>query len=717
MRHRHLLLFAALCVAVPAAHPSRSIANPMSMEHVPSSRVADTVETVHGVAVRDPYRWLEDGQSPEVREWMDAQDRYARERLERLPGREALAKRLKELFYVDTVGAPVHRGNRYFYAHRHADQEKAVIYWREGESGPEHVLIDPNAMSKDGSTSLGVWVPSWDGEKVAYALHVNNADEATLYVKDVATDRVSAVDVIHGAKYAMPQWTPAGDGFYYAYSPPDPAIPVAERPGYTDLRYHQLGAGPGNDAVVHEKTGNPRTFLGVELSRDGRWLFSTIQHGWNAVDVYYRDLHGSGTAWKPFVVGVPALFNVIAWKDRFYITTNEGASRWRVYRAETAHPDRTHWKEIVPEAPDAVLDNAQVIGGHLVLTYLKNASNRLEVRTLDGKPVRTVPLPGIGSASGMVGNPDEDDAYFGFNSFTTSPRIYRTSVRTGETHLWYEVKVPVDPSPYTVEQVWYPSKDGTRISMFVVRRKDTPRNGSTPFLLSGYGGFNVSLSPSFASSIYPWLEAGGGYAVPNLRGGGEYGEAWHRAGMLDRKQNVFDDFIAAGEYLVREGYTKPERLAIRGGSNGGLLVGAAVTQRPDLFRAAICAVPLLDMVRYHLFGSGKTWIPEYGSAEDPEQFRTLYAYSPYHHVQPGTQYPAVLMLSADSDDRVDPMHARKMVARLQAASSGARPIWLRIEKHAGHGGAGLVKQAVEQNADQYAFLMHELGMEPPRDSR
>ena len=681
-------------------------------EAYPATRVVDAADLMHGVSVSDPYRWLEDVKSPEVKSWMDAQDHYARERLAKLPGHEALAQRLRELFYVDSISAPAHRGKRYFYSRRHADREKAVIYWKEGEHGEEHVLLDPNTMSKDGSTSVGTWAPSWDGKRVAYALHVNNADEATLYVKEVATGQISEVDVIQGAKYAAPQWTPSGDGFYYAYLPTDAKIPVSERPGYTEIRYHQLGTPQSADPLLHERTGDPKTFLNVSLSRDGRWLFAYIRHGWNATDVYYRDLHHAEPAWKPFVVGQPAQFSVIPWKEHFYVITNQGAPRWHVYRTETGHPDREHWREIVPEDKSAVLDNAQVIGGHLVLTYLKNAASALEIRTLEGKPVRAVPLPGIGATTGMVGNPDEDDAYFAFTSFTTPPRIYHTSVKSGETALWSEVKVPVDPSPYTVEQVWYPSKDGTKVSMFIVRRKDLPRDGSTPFLLYGYGGFNLSMTPAFASSIYPWLEAGGGYAVANLRGGGEYGEEWHQAGMLARKQNVFDDYISAAEYLVHEGYTKPERLAIRGGSNGGLLVGAAVTQRPDLFRAAICAVPLLDMVRYHLFGSGRTWIPEYGTAEDAAQFKAIYAYSPYHHVKPGTHYPALLMLSADSDDRVDPMHARKMVARLQAANAGPHPIWMRIEKNAGHGGADMVRQAVEQNADQYAFLMRELGMTP-----
>lgn len=363
-----------------------------------------------------------------------------------------------------------------------------------------------------------------------------------------------------------------------------------------------------------------------------------------------------------------------------------------------------------------MLEETSVVGNQLSLTYLRNVMSEVELRTLDGAALRKIALPGPGVSGGLLGDPDQDDAYFTFSSFTRPPDIYKTSIKTGETGVWFSLKVPIDPTPYAIEQAWFASKDGTKIPMFVVHRRDMPRDGSTPFLLTGYGGFNLAQRPAFRSTIYPWLEAGGGYALANMRGGGEFGEVWHKAGMKTHKQNVFDDFLGAAEFLVKSGYTRPERLAISGGSNGGLLMGAAMTQRPDLFRAVVCAVPLLDMVRYQLFGLAKAWIPEYGSSENESEFKALYAYSPYHHVKPGTAYPAVLMMSADSDDRVDPMHARKMTAALQATSASDRPIWLRIEHHASHGGADLVKQTVEQSADSYAFLMHELGMTPARPS-
>ncbi len=707
-RQSRVLLLAALfgCVAALRADSNQPLA-------YPPTPVDNVHDTLFGVSVADPYRWLEDAKNPKVQEWMAAEDKLARDYLAKLPGREPILKRLKELAYVEAVSAPLHRGNRYFYTRRHADREKSIVYWKEGKDGKEQVLLDPNTMSADGTVSLGVWVPSYDGKTLAFAIRRNNSDEATLHVRDVASGAESKGDEIEGAKYAEPSWTPEGDGFYYVYLPTDPKIPVDARPGYAEARFHKLGTDPKNDPVVHPKTGDPATFLGIDLSRDGRWLFAYIQHGWNHTDVFFRDLKKNETAWRPFRVGQDALYQVTAWKDHFYIATNEQAPRYRVFRAALDKPERADWQEIIPEAKDAVLESAQVLGEHLVLVYLQNATNRMEIADLDGKRGRRTGITAIGSIAGVVGNPDEDDAYCTFTSFTVPNQVYELSVRNGESKIWASVKLPIDPKPYTVEQVWYPSKDGTKISMFLVHRKDLKRDGSTPWLLTGYGGFNVSMTPSFIASLYPWMEAGGGFALPNLRGGGEYGEEWHRAGMLHKKQNVFDDFLAAAEYLVKEGYTKPEKLAIRGGSNGGLLMGAALTQRPDLFRAVICEVPLLDMLRYQLFGSGRTWIPEYGTAENEADFKTLVAYSPYHHVKKGTKYPAVLMMSSDSDDRVDPMHARKMVAALQAASTSRLPILLRIEKHAGHGGADLIKQQVEQAADRHVFLMKQLEMTPP----
>lgn len=672
----------------------------------PATRKEDVQDTLFGAKVSDPYRWLEDEKSAEVQSWMKAQDDLARAELKKLPERDAIAARLKELFYIDSLSAPRHRGDRFFYSRRHANKEKGIVYWK-GKDGKENVLFDPNTWSDDGSVSLGGWRVSWDGKTVAYTVKKNAADEASLHIMDVATGKKRDKEVIEGAKYADASWTPKGDGFYYTWVPTDPKIKASERPGFAEVRFHKLGEDPAKDKIVHEKTGDPTSFIWADVSQDGHWLILNVSHGWTSNDVYFKDARDSKAAFTPLAVGLPGHFWVEAHKDQLYILSDYKAPNWKVMRADPKKPAMEGWKTIVDERADASIDSdgMGILGGRLSISYLKNATSQLEVFDLEGKKLHDVKLPGVGTVQGPLGRQDEDEAYFVYQSFTTPWEIHALSMKTAETKLYTKVTVPVDPSPYTVEQVFYPSKDGTKVSMFIVRRKDLKKDGDNRALLYGYGGFQQSQTSNFVASIYPWLERGGIYAVPNLRGGSEYGEAWHQAGMKDKKQNVFDDFAAAAEHLFREGYTRPERLAIAGGSNGGLLVGAAMTQKPEYFAAVLCSVPLLDMVRYHLFGSGKTWISEYGSAENEADFKALYAYSPYHHVRENAKYPALLMLSADSDDRVDPMHARKFSALVQERSAGG-PILLRIEKNSGHGGADLIKAEVEKGADRYAFALH-----------
>lgn len=677
----------------------------------PATRKEDVKDTLFGVTVSDPYRWLEDGKSAEVQAWMKAQDDLARAELGKLPERDAIAARLKELFYIDSLSAPRHRGDRYFYTRRHANKEKAIVYWKQGKDGKEQVLLDPNTWSEDGSVSLGGWRPSWDGKTVAYTVRKNAADESSLYIMDVATGQKREKEVIEGAKYADASWTPKGDGFYYTWVPVGDAVKESERPGYAEVRFHKLGDDPKSDKIIRERTGDPTTFIWADISQDGHWLILNLSHGWTSNDVYFKDARDPKAQFAPLAVGLPAHFWVEPHKDRFYILTDHQSPNGRVVRVDPKKPKIEDWKTLIPERKDASIDldnGVSVVGGRLSVPYLKNATSQLEIFDLEGKKLHDVALPGVGTMSGPLGRQDEDEAYFVYQSFTTPWEVHSLSMKTAATKLYAKVNVPVDPSPFTVEQVFYPSKDGTKVSMFIVRRKDLKKDGENRVLLYGYGGFQATETSVFTASIYPWLERGGVYAVPNLRGGAEYGEEWHKAGMRDRKQNVFDDFIAAAEYLFKEGYTKPEHLAIAGGSNGGLLVGAAMTQKPEYYAAVLCAVPLLDMVRYHLFGSGKTWISEYGSAENEADFKALYAYSPYHHVKPGTRYPALLMLSADSDDRVDPMHARKFIAEVQEASTGG-PAILRIEKNSGHGGADLIKAEVEKGADRYAFALHHTG--------
>ncbi len=683
----------------------------------PGAPRSDQVDSIHGTDVADPYRWLEESGSDAVKKWADDENALARSYTAKLEGRDALVARFKELFYVESVGTPRHLGRRLFYPRRDAGKEKSAIYWRErpdpaGQAsqapvGSEHVLLDPNTWSSDGSVSLGVWSVSYDGKKVAYTVKANNSDEATLYVMDVATGKKSDVDVIEGAKYASPSWTPSGDAFYYTWLPPPGSVAAADRPGYAEVRLHRLGSDPSKDRIVHEKTGDPKTFVGAGIGKDGRWLIANIEHGWTSTDVYFQDLRSGKSEWRPLVVGKDARYEVSVDGDRFFVWTNEGAPKYRVFRVDPMHPEREKWKEVVPERPDATLEAMSIVGHRLSLVYLKDVVSHLELCDEDGKRVREIELPTLGSASALSGEVDDDVAFYSFNSFTYPSEIFETSVKSGKTSTFYKLKVPVDPSMYAVEQLFATSKDGARIPFFVIHAKDLEKTGNTPTMLYGYGGFQAAQTPSFSTSIFPWLEHGGIWVVANLRGGSEYGEDWHRHGMRHEKQHVFDDYVAVAEELVKQGFTKPEKLAALGGSNGGLLVGAAITQRPDLFRVALCGVPLLDMVRYHLFGSGKTWISEYGSADDADDFAALYAYSPYHHVTKGTKYPATLILSADSDDRVDPMHARKFAAELQWASSGG-PVLLRIEKHSGHGGADMVHAWVEKLADEYAFALDRM---------
>jgi len=691
----------------PPIEAVKPVEGPQMPKHSwPTTRKEDVVDVLHGVKVADPYRWLEDEKSAAVQSWMGAQDEYTRAELAKLPGRAEITDRMRKLLYYDALYAPAHRKGRYFYSRKHVDKEKTVVYWKQGERGVEKVLFDPNTWSTDGTKGLGGWSPSRDGKLVAFAVKENNSDETTTKILEVASGK-ELPDVIPGTKYSPSvSWTPDRKGFYYTYLPPiSDKVKVADRPGFAEVRFHALGSDPAKDPVVFPATGDAKTFVAAGISKDGHWLWAKISHGWRSSELYFKDARKPKAPWTTLMKGVDAYSDFDIWRDRFYLMTNDGAPRNRVYKIDPRKPDRAAWKEIVREG-DAMLENMNIVGEHLVLTYMRNATTEMAVHDLEGKMVRKVEMPPLGTSLGMTGNADEDTGYFSYTSFTEPQVIFKTSIKTGKTTEWTRVKLPIETSKLTVEQVFYPSKDGTKISMFILRNKDAKPNGKQPTILYGYGGFNVALTPAFSAKSLVWLERGGVYAIPNLRGGNEYGEEWHRAGMLLEKQNTFDDFIAAAEYLIKERWTSRDHLAIAGGSNGGLLVGAAVTQRPDLYKAVVCAVPLLDMIRYHLSGSGKTWISEYGSAEDPEQFKAIHAYSPYRRaVDAGPQkYPAILFDSADHDDRVDPLHARKLAALMQANQLGTAPILLRIERNAGHGGADMVKQRVDRISDELAFV-------------
>jgi len=642
---------------------------------------------------------------------MKAQDDYARDRLAKLPGRDAIAARLRELFYYDARGTPTQRNGRLFYSRKHKDKEKETVCWRQGDAGTEKVLLDPNTWSADGSTGLHGWAVSRDGKYVAYAISEHNADETVTKVIEVATGNVQP-DTIAGTKHGAPSWSPDNRGFYYTFTPPASAtLAEPDRNAKSELRYHKLGTPAARDAIIHEATGRRDWLLDGSISEDGHWLFATIRHGSSgAVSWFYKDARKPQRDWTTLIDGVDATTSVVDWHDTFYVHTNDGAPRYHVFAVNPARPARAAWKEIVPEQ-DVTMEAIDVIGGHLVVNTLRSAASEIEIRALDGKLVHKLALPPLGTASEMTGLPGDDTAYFSYTSFTEVGIVFKASIKSGKITEWARIRLPFDAAQLVAEQVRYKSKDGTEIPMFLVHRKDAVKNGTTPTLLTGYGGFQISFTPSFSGNHAAFVERGGLLAIPSLRGGGEFGEAWHRGGMLTNKQNVFDDFLAAAHYLIDEHWTSSNKLAISGDSNGGLLVGAATVQAPELFKAVVCGVPVLDMLRYHKFGPAAAWISELGAAEDATQFQALHAYSPYHHVRDGTSYPALLLLSSGHDDRVDPMHARKFTAALQAATTGPAPVWLRIEQNAGHGGADAVKQQVDERADTLAFVMAQLGVE------
>jgi prolyl oligopeptidase len=679
------------------------------------ARREEIVETIHGVAVADPYRWLEDGDDPEVRAWTAAQNARTEAALRAVPGRAAIEARLTELLTVGTLSAPVIRGGRLFYLKREGEQAQALLCWRDGVDGEERVLIDPNALDPTGLTALDWWEPSTDGARVAYGTSEKGDEWSTLRVVETATGAVLP-DAIDRARYCSVGWLPGGDAFFYTRYPAPGSVPPGEEHYNRHAYFHRLGDDPANDPKVFGEGRSPQDMIGVQTSRDGRWLVAIAMQGWSKSEVYLRDLSESDSPFCPVVEGVDAIYtNVRFAGGRLYLLTNQDAPNYRIVALDPEDPAPERWTTVVPEHPDRVIEGYEPIGGRLVSEELVSAASRLRVYGLDGREERELDLPGLGSVYGLAGEPGETLAVVNYTSFVAPPSFVLYDVESGQRRsLGSAPSVSgFDPAAIEIEQVRYPSKDGTLVSMFLCHRKGLACDGNAPTVLAGYGGFNIPKRSEWRAALPAWLERGGLVAIPNLRGGGEYGESWHRGGMLANKQNVFDDVIAAAEWLIAEGYTSPGRLAIRGGSNGGLLIGAAITQRPDLFRAAVCAVPLLDMVRYHRFSIAKNWIPEYGSADDPEQFRWLYAYSPYHHVEAGTAYPSILLTAAEQDSRVDPLHARKMAALLQTETADAaeRPVFLRIEREAGHGAGKPLWKRVAEAADEGSFLAWQLGVD------
>jgi prolyl oligopeptidase len=680
----------------------------------PSARVDPVAETLHGEQVADPYRWLEDGDAPETREWVAAQNVHTRSVLDHLPRREAIRARLDQLLTTGSVGVPQVRGTRHFYTRRDGRQDQPVLRVREGVAGPERTLLDPNALSAGGLVSLDWWQPSRDGRFLAYGLSEGGDEWSVLRVLDVDRGIPLPGEEIPRARACSVAWLPDGSGFYYTRYPEPGAVPAGEEHYHRRVFLHALGTPWQADPEVFGAGRAKEDWPSVDLSPDGRWLLVIVSQGWARSEVYLLDRQQPDASFVPVHAGVEAWADGEVAGGRLYLRTNQDAPNYRLFAIDPERPGRDAWRELLPERPDRVLSAARAVAGVLAVEELQDASSHLRLYRSDGALHCQVKLPALGSLTGLGGEWDGEAVFAGFTSFAQPPTAYRVDPASGALEVF---AAPVsegagDGARHTVRQVWCASKDGTRVSMFLVHRPDLPLDGHNPTLLTGYGGFNISRTPMFDASLMLWLDAGGVYALPNLRGGGEYGEAWHQAGMLERKQNVFDDFIAAAEWLVANGYTRRERLAIRGGSNGGLLVGAALIQRPDLCKAVVCQVPLLDMLRYQTFRIARLWIPEYGSAEEPEQFRWLYAYSPYHRVRDGERYPAVFLLTAEGDSRVDPMHARKMAARLQAASASGEPVLLRVETAAGHGMGKPRNKVLDELTDVWSFLAWQLGVSP-----
>ncbi len=664
----------------------------------PPTETQDVVDVLHGVDVPDPYRWLEDQESPDTRRWIDTQNDYTDSVLQVLPGREALRATAARVLERDVIGLPNERGGRYFFEKRRANQNLAVLYMRDGVDGDDEVLIDPHPMSPDHTVSVDYEDVSADGSLVAYAVREGGVDEVSIRLMEVDT-REDLPDVLPEARYGAVWITPDNRGLFY------------ERYGDVTPRvmYHEIGTDRAEDIMLFGE-GYQRHHIPVTvLSPDGRWLLVHVIEGSSGpTEVHVKDLANDGPFRRVIADGVSENWAEFA-GDRIVITTNLDAPNKRVVVVDPSTPSVEHWQEVIPERDEVVVQAAYPRGGRLAVSYLQDVQPGMAIHELSGEHVRDITFDTLGSIGGAAGRWDSNDVFLTFQTFHVPSTIYRYDLESGRQDVWAAAATPVDPGAYAVEQVWFSSRDGTRVPMFIVHAPDVVRDGSSPTLLTGYGGFNNSMTPGFSTLATTWLESGGVYAVANMRGGGEFGEAWHRAGMLESKQNVFDDFIGAAEYLIAERYTSSEHLAIRGGSNGGLLVGAVSNQRPELFGAVVCTYPLLDMVRYHQFLVASFWVPEYGSSDDPEQFAYIHAYSPYHNVADGGQYPATLYISGDGDTRVAPLHARKMTALMQAKSRSGNPVLLRYHTQAGHSGGQPVSQQIDDMVDTVSFLLWRVG--------
>jgi len=675
----------------------------------PDTRRSDQVDVYHGVQVPDPYRWLEDTDSEETKAWVEAQNKVTFSYLEKVPQRASLRERLTKLWNFERYGTPEKRGGRYFYTRNDGLQNQSVLYVAESLDAPPRELLDPNQLSQDGTVALVGWEVSEDGRYLAYGLAAAGSDWNEWKVKEVATGQDRS-DHLRWVKFSGVSWTPDNRGFFYSrYDEPKAGEELTGVNYYQKLYYHTLGEPQDKDRLVYERKDQKEWGFRGEVTEDGRYLVISVWRGTEVKNqVFYQRLDTPAAPVVELLAGFDAEYEFIG---------NEGSTLWfqtdldaplrRVIAIDVEHPERSRWRELIPQAQH-VIRGVSAVGDRFLVAYLKDAATQVRVFDLSGRFEREVALPAIGEAGGFGGRRKDDETFYQFTNFTTPPTVYRYEIRSGESTVFRRPQVDFDPQAYETRQVFYHSKDGTRVPMFITHRKGLPLDGNNPTLLYAYGGFDISITPAFSVMNLVWMEQGGVYAVPNLRGGGEYGREWHEAGMKEKKQNVFDDFIAAAQWLIDNKYTCSQKLAIRGGSNGGLLVGAAITPRPDLFGAALPAVGVMDMLRFHKFTIGWAWVSEYGSSDDPGEFRTLIKYSPLHNLKPGTRYPATMITTADHDDRVVPGHSFKFAAELQRAHAGDTPVLIRIETSAGHGAGTPTSKLIDTAADSLAFLLSVL---------
>ena len=683
--------------------PSGTAFNPRLV--YPPAPLGDIVDDYHGQRVADPYRWLEDGDTPAVRAWIDAEAELTEGFLRGIPARDALRTRITELWNYERFGVPRRAGSAYVYSKNSGLQNQSVVYVAPAIDAPARVLLDPNTFSADGTVALGGLSFSDDGAYVAYSTSASGSDWMTWRVRDVATGDDLA-DIVEWSKFSGASWLLDGSGFFYSrYAEPDASTQFKTENYDQKVYFHKLGTVQADDELIYERPDHPDWNISGYVTDDGRWLVISASQGTDPNNrLFVRDLHTSGSAIVDLLTEGDAAYDLVGNDgETFYLLTTNKAPRGRVVSLRFGE---TKLAEIVPESDP--LESASLFGTQLILEYLHDAHAVVRRYGVDGTALGQLALPGVGTASGFGGKQTDTETFYAYTSYTMPTSIYRLDLASGTSSVVFAPSVPFDPAAFESEQLFYAGKDGTRIPLIVSRKKGTPRDGTTPTILYGYGGFNISLTPAFSPATLAWLELGGAFAVANLRGGGEYGEEWHLAGTKERKQNVFDDFITAAEFLIAEEYTSTPKLAIYGGSNGGLLVGACMTQRPDLFGAAIPAVGVLDMLRFQKFTIGWAWTSDYGSSDEADAFRFLYAYSPLHNLQAGTVYPPTLIVTADHDDRVFPAHSFKFAAALQAAQGGSAPVLIRIETKAGHGAGKPTSKVIDEAADRFAFLVKVL---------